>query len=353
MSAPLSEFDRRLLDALQRSVPLVPRPFEPLARELSTGETGVIDAVSRLSGPGGIIREISAVLEAASLGYATTLVAARVPSGGLDRAGEVVAAHPGVSHAYARDGRPNLWFTLSVGPDSDLGLGRTIDVLGRLMGADEAISLPARRRYKLHARFDLSGGREPRPEGSGGVGEHEEARSLPVAAGASGPPTDEQVRAIRALQTPLPALREPFLGLAREAGMSVEALLVHGADFVSAGWMRRYAAVLRHRQAGAAFNVLVAWQVPPAKADAFGAQAAGFGAVSHCYLRQAAPGWPYNLYTMVHAPGPASAARTIEAIAAAGGDWPRATLPTAREYAKARVRLFTPAVRQWESTVVD
>jgi len=343
--AALTEFDRRLLDALQRSVPLVARPFEQLAAELAAGEGEVIDGVARLGGPDGIIREISAIFDPASLGYATTLAAARVPAGRLDRAGDAVAGHPGVSHAYARDGQPNLWFTLAVGCDSDLGLDRTVAVLGRLAGAEEVVSLPALRRYKLHARFNLSRTHDP-------AAAHQHTRSLPVPAGGS-EPTDEQVRAIRALQTPLPALREPFIGLARTAGMSVEALLVHGADFVAAGWMRRYAAVLRHRQAGAAANVLVAWRVPPARADVFGAQAACFRPVSHCYLRATGPGWPYNLYTMIHAPDPAAAERTIEAIAAAGGDWRRVALPTVREYAKARVRLFTPAVRRWESTVLD
>ena len=253
MPDALTDLDRRLLGALQRGVPLLPRPFEQLAAELGTTEADAVARVEALSGPGEIIREIAGVFDAAALGYRTTLVAAGVPAGGLDRAGEAVAAHPGVSHCYARAGELNLWFTLSVAPETALGLDGTVEVLRRLAGAERALSLPAVRRYKLHVRFDLGaedGSARPEPADFGGAGIR------------PAEPTPAQVCAIRALQAPLPAVAEPFARLGSAAGLSADDLLVHAADFLAAGWMRRYAAVLRHRRAGAACNVLVAWRVP-------------------------------------------------------------------------------------------
>ncbi len=344
MTAELSDFDRRLLDAVQRGVPLLPRPWGQLAAELGAAEGAVIARVAALSGGEGILREVTAFFDAAALGYATTLVAARCAPDALDAAAPAAAEHPGVSHCYGRDAELNLWFTLAVGPDSALGLDATLRALRRIIRAGRLISLPAVRRYKLHVRFDLAeqaGAPAPRP---GRVSQ----------AGASSPAvTPDQVQAIRALQAPLPAAPRPFDQLARAAGMSGDDLLVHAADFLAAGWMRRYAGVLRHRQAGAAANALVAWQVPEDDADRFGRRAAGFGAVSHCYLRRTGPGWPYNLYTMVHGPDEGEVGGTIGALAAAGGDYPRAVLPTAREYKKARVRLFSPAVARWEAAVAD
>ncbi|KPK85809.1 MAG: hypothetical protein AMJ81_02645 [Phycisphaerae bacterium SM23_33] len=344
MSLELSEFDRRLLDALQHSVPLVPRPWEDLARQLGATEERTVSRVAALSGAGGIIREIAGLFDAAALGYATTLVAARCSEEHLEAAGRQAAGHPGVSHCYARQGELNLWFTLAVGPDSTLGLDRTVTVLGQLIGAERILSLPAIRRYKLRARFDMVS-----PAGSPRQAHDQPGRSAARAAA----PTPEQLRAIAALQEPLPAQPEPFLELARGRQMSAEELLVHAADFLAAGWMRRYAAVLRHQAAGAAANVLVAWQVPPERADRFGAQAAQFGNVSHCYLRASGPGWPWNLYTMIHGRDRAEVERTVEAVAAAAGAYPRVALPTAREYKKARVRLFSPECRRWEAAVLD
>ncbi len=341
----MGEFDRRLLAALQRSVPLVPRPYEQLAAELGASAEAVVARVAALGGPGGIIREIAGIFDAAALGYESTLVAAACPPEGLDEAGHVASEHPGVSHCYGRDGQLNLWFTLAVAPDSRLGLSRTVEILGRRIGAERILSLPALRRYKLQVRFELeeeAAQFEPSPP--------PQSWPPPRPLGGAAPrPTDEQLRAIRALQTSLPAMAAPFERLARSEGLNGDDLLVHAADFLAAGWMRRYAAVLRHQQAGAAVNVLVAWAVPQEKADAFGRRAAEFAAVSHCYLRAAAEGWPYNLYTMIHAGRQEQAARSIEAVAAAAGNFPRTALPTTREFKKARVRLFSPDLQRWEA----
>ena len=349
MNAELSDLDRRLLDAVQRAVPLVPRPYEQLAAELGAAAAEVVARIAALSGPEGIIREIAGVFDAAALGYASTLVAARCPPGRLDEAGRVLSAHPGVSHCYGRAGELNLWFTLVVGADSRLGLARTVKLLGGRIGAERILSLPALRRYKLDARFDVSGG----------PGASESPARVPMTprpvrrdeAGVAGstPPTADQIRAIRALQLPLPATPEPFAEIARGEQMSADDLLVEAPDFLAAGWMRRYAAVLRHRQAGAAANALVAWAVPADKADAFAARAAQFSAVSHCYLRRAGAGWAYSLYTMIHGISAEEVGRTIDAISAAGGEFPHVDLPTTREYKKAAVRLFSPAFARWEA----
>jgi len=342
VSVALSDFDRRLLDVVQRAVPLVPRPYERVAAELAVGEAEVIARVAALVRPGGIIREIAGVFDAAALGYATTLVAARCRPERLDEVGGIAASHPGVSHCYGRAGELNLWFTLAVPPDSRLGLERTVELLGRRIGPERLLSLPAVRRYKLNVRFDMSGEQ--------GVASPAPTRSPASPAAAGRPkPGPGQIRAIRALQRPLPAVREPFAELAGPAGLSGNDLLVHAADFLSAGWMRRYSAVLRHRLAGAQANVLVAWDVPAERADGFAAHAVGFAGVSHCYLRAAPEGWPYSLYTMIHGRGDEEVDAVVAGIVAAAGDFPRAHFPTTHEYKKARLKLFSPELARWEA----
>jgi DNA-binding Lrp family transcriptional regulator len=155
------------------------------------------------------------------------------------------------------------------------------------------------------------------------------------------------IRAIQALQTPLAACPEPFVALAEANGLTVAELLAAGRELLASGRMRRYAAVLHHRAAGWAVNVLAAWQVPAEQADAFGAAAAEMPFVSHCYLRATAEGWPYNLYAMVHAADQTSADAHIAELQALG-PYPRQLLPTRQEFKKAKIRLFSPELTRWE-----
>ena len=242
----------------------------------------------------GILRRISGLFDAYALGYEQALVAFAIPANAIDRGGEVVAEHPGVSHCYQRSSRYNLWATLAVGPGSSLALAATAQRLAELAGADAHMTLPTIKRYKLDARF----GPHVR-EADGAPSKPAAVYTPPVRAI---PVTDAQKRAIRALLTDLPLIDDPFATLAQDAGMSADDLLVHAADFLAAGIMRRYAAVVDHRAAGAAANVLVAWRVDETAADAAGLRCAARDQVSHCYLRPAAEDWPYTLYTMVHGP---------------------------------------------------
>ncbi len=344
MTIELGEFDRRLLRALMAGVPFARRPFDQLAGELGVSPQRVLARVGRWTAQGGIVRDIGASFELGALGYRTTLVAALVAAEALDEAGRIVAGHPGVSHCYGRRGPLNLWFTLAVGPDSVLGLERTVGVLGEMIQAERVVSLPPRRRYKLDVQPML-----------GGTRRRQAAREALVADGRPGRPVElgpEELGAVRALCRPLPALREPFDELAAGAGMDVEELLRLGSAFLSAGLMRRYGAALRHRLVGAESNVLVAWRVPPDRADVFGARLARFEGVSHCFLRQGPDDWPYNLYTMVHGANGREVAETVAAMAVAVGGCAHLTLPTAREYKKARLQLFSGELPRWEAAVV-
>jgi len=289
----------------------------------------------------GVIREISGLFDSARLGYSQALVAFAVGPSEIDRSGSEAASHPGVSHCYAREADFNLWFTLAVSPESRLGLEGTVDLLAGRCRAKRRLILPSLRRYKLQAYFG--------PASQAAARHAARSREAPGAATALEPSlTDGQRRAVRALQTDLPNRSDPFAELARGAGVEPDMLLVQAADFQASGLLRRYAAVLRHTRMGAAANVLVAWCVGEAAADAAGAACGELPAVSHCYLRPATEDWPYNLYTMIHGPSRQDCQMTIDEIAARTGLSRHARLWTVKEYKKRRVRLFTDEEAKWE-----
>ncbi len=334
----LTDFDKALLQLLQRSVPLVRRPFEQLARELGRSEPDVIARVGELSADGGVIREIAGIFDATLLGYRSMLAGMKVPPSHLDDAGKIVSAHPGVSHCYSRPAAYNLWFTLVCPPDSSLGLEGTAQRLAKLCEVQQVLLLPVLRRYKLRVNIPLGEG--PAESLAEEPAEELETPRKPIQ------PTAQQIAAIKALQQPLPATPQPFDALAAEQNLDADELLVIAADLLAAGALRRYSAVLRHRSAGAVHNVLAAWQVSEEQADAFGRAAAEVPQISHCYLRPAGPEWPYTLYTMIHARDEAQARGVIAALAQFGH--PHVELPTLKEFKKAKVRLFSEGFGQWE-----
>ena len=90
----MDELDRRLLNEVQRQVPLVREPFAQLASLLGSDEGTILRHVAALRQGEAVIREISGIFDAAALGYHQALVAMRVPPERLDQAGSAVAGWP-------------------------------------------------------------------------------------------------------------------------------------------------------------------------------------------------------------------------------------------------------------------
>jgi hypothetical protein len=61
---------------------------------------------------------------------------------------------------------------------------------------------------------------------------------------------------------------------------------------------------------------------------------AGFAEVSHAYERETAPGWEYNLYTMVHETTPEALRQTVERMSRAARVAEYVILSTRRELKK-------------------
>ena len=112
----------------------------------------------------------------------------------------------------------------------------------------------------------------------------------------------EQEKAIvRALQQDLPLVPEPYRAVADDLGISEEALLEGIRGLQEKGCLERISIALRHKNVGYKINVMLVWDIPDAHAASVGARFSGHPAVTHCYLRNPAAGFPYNIYTMVHA----------------------------------------------------
>jgi DNA-binding Lrp family transcriptional regulator len=326
----LDSIDRLLLDRVQRSFPLVAKPYDVLAEGLGIDGHEVRTRLGKLKEQR-IVRQISAIFNTVALGYTSSLVAMAVPEAELDRAAEVVNRHPGVSHNYLRPGRYNLWFTLAVPPGSSLD--KVVEGLARRAGGWPTLILPAVRKYKLEVVLDML---------EEGEGEGQSARTDGKMPGASACflPTAESIRIVKCVQEDLPLCQRPFAKWAAHLGVGESSLLRLLDEWIGAGVVRRFAAVLNHRQAGFSANGMVVWRCPEARIEECGQVLAARSEVSHCYHRPSYPEWPYNLYAMVHGRSVQDCRQIAQDLARAIGVAGYEILFSTKEFKKVRLKLF-------------
>jgi len=323
---------RSLLLALQAGVPLVSDPWTGLARACDASPDLVLQHLRALEA-GGQLREISGVIEGSLLGFGSALVAVTVPEERLAAVAAVTAACPTVTHAYERRHPMNLWFTIAMPGEIgvDAALARIEREAGLVRGACTALRRTLT--FKIGVRFDPESLENATSVQSG---EH----SDPVTIG------EHERSMIRALQRPLPYVERPFTALAHATGVDEAALLAFGQRHLG-GLLRRYVATLRHRKLGVRGNGMVVWNVPEARIDEVGALLAAAPEVSHCYARNDAPGFPYRVYSMIHARDEEAVTVITARLAEGVRPLDHAILFSAREFKKERLRYFTPEFTAW------
>ena len=339
----MDDTDKKLLNILQTEVPIAPRPWGEVGERLGgVGEAEVMERVRALK-VAKIIRQISAIFDTRSLGYESSLVAARCDPSHEDEVAAVISGHPGVSHNYKRDHAFNLWYTIAVAPTSKLGLEKTVQILHERSGAISTRLLPTLHLFKIGVDLDVEGTAKLCEKKPGGH-THKDRKTADTSL------TDLEIRFVREMQKDLPIEPEPFVAIAARLGIGLEELQRTAAAMIENGRMRRFSAVLRHREVGFTANAMGVWIVPGTEAEilAAGEKMAGFRAVTHCYRRPTYPDWPYNLFTMVHGRTPAECEAVLTEISKETGVTNHAALYSTKEWKKVRVEYFTDAEQEWE-----
>jgi DNA-binding Lrp family transcriptional regulator len=150
--------------------------------------------------------------------------------------------------------------------------------------------------------------------------------------------TDKKI--VRVTQEDFPLVREPYAELASRIGISEDTLLRRLQEFRETGRIRKMGAVLQHHRAGFASNVLCAWEVPMTRVDEIAGRMSRCPSVSHCYDRNTRPGWPFNLYTMIHGHSRSECEKIAADLGEANGIEHRAMLYTVKEWKKSSMKYF-------------
>ena len=322
----LTSIDRKLLNILQSEFPLTSEPYADLGLQLGIEADEVLYRIGQLKSQG-IIRQISPVLDARSLGYQTTLIAMRMAESRLGIAEKVIGEHPGVSHAYERDHHFNFWFTLAIPPGADME--SELEQLTGSIGAEAVFALPAIKLFKLRAYFDMDGD----GQAAAGTGA-QPGEVLPREVELS--PTDRAV--INELQQDLPLIPRPFTAMAARLGINVADLLAQCQSLKQRGIIRRFGAAINHRQAGFKANAMTCWIAPADVVDIAGQKLASLREVSHCYERKTNPLWQYNLFAMIHGHSKEACREIADKVSRETGLTDYVRLFSTKEFKKPRVK---------------
>ena len=284
----MDELDKEILNEIQWSFPLVTRPFDAIAKKFNTTPEIVKERLNSLK-ESGVLRQLSAIFDTRKLGYTSSLVAMEIESDKLEHVANQINRHPGVSHNYERDHQFNLWFTLAVPPGTDLKT--ELEKFNVLSGIKKVRMLPTLQLFKIGVKLDLV------DEKKHDIAPTEEKKDIKETKFVA---TEQDKDFIRELQKNMEIIDEPFVNAAKNLGITEQEVFEKMKHYEDIGVMRRFAAILRHRQIGFTANGMIVWKVDKDKIPEVGATLGSFPQVSHCYERPTYPDWSYNVFSMIH-----------------------------------------------------
>ncbi len=323
-----------ILYRIQKSFPLVRRPFFRIAQELKISEEEVLQTLQSQKN-NNIIRQTSAILDTKKLGFKSSLVAFEVKEENINKAVEILNSHPGISHNYERNHSYNIWFTLAIAPNSKSTLEETVKQLSILCNALDYIILPTLKLFKISVKLDTTNKQNKKERV-----ENKEFKTMKL--------EEKHVNLIKEIQNDIEFVQEPFKKIVEKLNISYDEFFTSLKEFQECGIMRRFASILNHRQAGFNANAMVVWDIDEKEADSIGKIAASFSNVSHCYLRPKYQNWNYNLFTMIHGKTEEETNAVIKNIEKEIEYKSNLPLYSSREFKKVRIKYFSNDFKNWE-----
>lgn len=328
----LTPLEQTLLDTIQDAFPLEERPYRALADVLNgrgEGETvteqAVFEAVENMRRTG-IIRRIGGIYDSHRLGFISRLCAGKVSD--VDKFAAVVNGISAITHNYVRSHEYNVWFTVIA--ESEGEIRAVVEGLCSTTDLHDVHILAATKKFKINTV--MGKGADERNEDS-----RDSIGALPLQNDSGN--DDQGGHFIAALSSSdraririacgdIPHSLTPFA----DWNISLEEL----CDDLVQKRMRRFGAILRHQDAGFAFNAMVCFDAPAAAGDVLAQKPY----VSHCYERPSFDGFPYTLYAMMHAQSAAELETFIKGAAESIGNPDFKVLRSLRELKKTSFDFF-------------
>jgi len=339
LAITIDNLDKEILNEIQWTFPLVSQPYHEIAKKFDISVEDIKKRLTNLKKTG-ILRQLSAIFDTRRLGYKSSLIAMKIDPDKLDYVAQQINRHPGVSHNYERNHEFNLWFTLAVPPGLDLKT--EVDKFSKLVGIQKMRLLPTIKLFKIGVKLEMVDDKkhEVKP-----TEEKKKIQNVKFV------PTEEDKKFIRELQKDLEIVDKPFLNATQKLGLTEEQIFEKLRYYENIGVMRRFAAILRHRDVGFTANGMIVWEVPDERITEVGEKLGAFPQVSHCYQRPVYKDWPYSVFSMIHCKSIDEAKNMAKEIQKEIQVDDYKILFSAREFKKTRVEYFVEHVFKLEETI--
>ena len=149
-AVPVAEEEKAVIRELQEDLPLIPRPFDDMARRLSM-TTDQLYALAQEFQERKIMRRYSTVLHHRRSGFrANAMIVWKVPPERSEEVGMLMAEHPAVTHCYERPTFPDWPYThfSMVHATTQEGCEEVAGEIGASTGITDRMLLYSTREYK-------------------------------------------------------------------------------------------------------------------------------------------------------------------------------------------------------------
>jgi len=339
LAITIDNLDKEILNEIQWTFPLVSQPYHEIAKKFDISVEDIKKRLTNLKKTG-ILRQLSAIFDTRRLGYKSSLIAMKIDPDKLDYVAQQINRHPGVSHNYERNHEFNLWFTLAVPPGLDLKT--EVDKFSKLVGIQKIRLLPTIKLFKIGVKLEMVDDKKHEVKPTEVKKKIQNVKFVP---------TEEDKKFIRELQKDLEIVDKPFLNATQKLGLTEEQIFEKLRYYENIGVMRRFAAILRHRDVGFTANGMIVWEVPDERITEVGEKLGAFPQVSHCYQRPVYKDWPYSVFSMIHCKSIDEAKNMAKEIQKEIQVDDYKILFSAREFKKTRVEYFVEHVFKLEETI--
>jgi len=147
----LDDLDRRILNRMQRDLPLCATPFAIVAAELGIDEDELLSRLAAMTQQRTISR-VGPLYRVDGFGGGLALMAMSVPCERFDDVAATVNAFAEVAHNYEREHELNMWFVVAV--ETPTALAAMITAIESATGL-KVYAFPKEREYFLELKLDV------------------------------------------------------------------------------------------------------------------------------------------------------------------------------------------------------
>lgn len=161
----MDELDSKILNIIQKGIPIEEHPYHKIAQNLDIKPEELINRIKYLK-ESGFIRRIGAVFDSSQMGYKSVLVGIDVSENQLHKVVDTINSYDAVTHNYYRVGslkspvtaknlntRLNVWFTLST--QSNIEKNNIIENISNILGVNKLYEFPKLTLFKLKVFFEM------------------------------------------------------------------------------------------------------------------------------------------------------------------------------------------------------